>query len=101
MSEEEIINEIKEKVDTIKNLCTDDCINKDLVIKPLEQAIEGLLDLYNKEKEKNEKYKKSNKLYYIHKDKIREIIERLRKQHKNIFDAQMLYKELLGEKINY
>ena len=51
--EEKTIKTIKEKLEIIKSLCTDDCINKSVVIEPLEYAIKGLLDLYNKEKEKN------------------------------------------------
>ncbi len=57
MSEEEIIKTINVNLDKIKSLCTDDCINKTVVIEPLEYALKCLLDLYNKEKEKNKKLK--------------------------------------------
>lgn len=51
MSEDEIIKTINVNLDKIKSLCTDDCINKTVVIDPLEYAIKDLLDLYKKEKE--------------------------------------------------
>lgn len=39
----EDIKIIQEKMDIIESLCTDDCINKSVVIRPLKQAIENLI----------------------------------------------------------
>ena len=73
MTEEEII-EIIEKELSYFRCCEDDIKFKD--------AIRGLIDLYNKEKEKKESYKKDLKLLveeidikYISKDKIKEKIK--------------------------
>ena len=74
MSEEEIIKTINVNLDKIKSLCTDDCINKTVVIDPLEYAIKGLLDLYNKEKEKNEKLLDEAMVTYFDDEEIKKSI---------------------------
>ena len=118
MSEDELIKTIKEKTDIIKSLCTDDCINKSVVIEPLEYSIQGLLDLYKQEKEKNKRNKKimidkldklkngvrndfpitlgkqqplweDNYTNYISKDKIRTKIKELEK----LIETNSLYEE--------
>ena len=76
MSEEEIIKIIKKELTFFR--CTADDIK-------FKDAIKGLLDLYNKEKEKNKELEEENKILtkqlnsafdrgFIHKDKIREIL---------------------------
>ena len=112
MSEEEIIYNCKKRIEKLK---LDYAItNYDL------QAIQGLLDLYEKEKQEKEKFKKAlekritycNELeknlfencskYVISKDKIRDLIKELEKQDKEIrFSKNYLIipvlKELLEE----
>lgn len=40
---EEDIKTIQEKMNTIESLCTDDCINKSVVVEPLKYAIKNLI----------------------------------------------------------
>lgn len=83
MSEEEIMDIIKDFLE-LREIHSSDTIKSYLSI--YKEAIQSLLDLYNKEKEKNkelEKYKTKHSLikkHYISKDKIKEIIEELEQQ---------------------
>lgn len=49
------IDILEEKIKIIESLCTDDCINKETVIKPLKYAISTLI-AENKELKENKKY---------------------------------------------
>ena len=52
---EEDIKILEEKIKIIESLCTDDCINKSTVIKPLKYALENLLTRYKQLEKENEK----------------------------------------------
>ena len=61
---EEDIKILEEKIKIIESLCTDDCINKSTVIKPLKYALENLLTRYKQLEEENKRknvVKRSNK----------------------------------------
>lgn len=86
MSENEIIYQIKDLIKDRESYFTstdeeDDIFRKD------KQALEGIIDLYNEEKEKNASLKKQIKLMqsinitenFIEKSKIREKIESIKK----------------------
>lgn len=84
LSEEEIIKKIKRYIN-----------GKDTMKETLVRAIQGLLDLYNKEKEKNKKLKEKCKELIkekqelttileddvIHKNKIKEKLEEINKEY--------------------
>lgn len=69
---EEDIKIIKEKLSIIESLCTDDCINKSVVIEPLKYNIENLIKVI--------KYIKKDKIQqdYIPKSIIKARIEKLK-----------------------
>lgn len=83
--------------------------NNETIRKVLKQAIQGILDLYNKEKEKNKelkrKYENAKDMYiikdneiqieYISKDKIKEILTKHGGSH---FIAKSDIEELLEER---
>ena len=124
---EEDIKIVKEKLKTIESLCTDDCINKSVVIEPLKYAIENILGrLEQLEKEKAElermlrhRIKYSQELekdlfegcsnYVVPKSVIEEKIEELEKKIDKMHPASdcvliedyenkiEVLKELLGE----
>lgn len=64
------IDILEEKLKIIESLCTDDCINKETVIKPLKQAIENLIAENKELKEKNKELQKYMKEYLIPKSTI-------------------------------
>ena len=83
MSEEEIIQTLENRLKSWNNI-KEDCKNSELsnVIDQIEkdnQATQGLLDLYNKQKEEIEDYKYMIEINYISKDKIRDKIKKLEK----------------------
>lgn len=110
MSEEEIIKMLKEYS------ATNPFQKSMFYVSNLHEAIQGLLDLYNKEKEKNkildnmllvnkEQYEFiKNKDNYISKDKIKQCIEKLEIEKKFYFEKQViqgridLLQELLEER---
>ena len=55
MEEDKDIKILEEKIKIIESLCTDDCINKSTVIKPLKYALENLLTRYKQLEKENEK----------------------------------------------
>ena len=55
MTEEEIINKVKELIEDYKSYFDKELLNNTI------KAIQGLLDLYNKEKEKNKKVEEKRK----------------------------------------
>jgi hypothetical protein len=115
MSEEEIIKTININLDKIKSLCTDDCINKTVVINPLEYTLKCLLDLYNKEKGKRKdledrlfiEIEKNNNILIETlniKDKIREKIKYYEQKKKDLLElpddcAKMIASEDCDEKL--
>lgn len=103
MTEEE-----NKAIETLQYLCSDDCINKDI--------IKIIVNLIEKLKKENEEYKllnanieKANRIIegkeeYISKDKIREKLEILENQKENYKEQPLIYmllknqyKELLEE----
>ena len=120
MSEEEIIEEVEKELKLAKNI-------DDVATTIRNEYIEGLLDLYNKEKEKNKEllqdrknyaeeyihnnpwiYKQLNELYvfktdvekdYISKDKIKDKIEEYRYLMRNPKEAKH-YVAWYGRKID-
>lgn len=80
MSEEKLINKIKEIIEVDKNAKIISSIYEEVFLR---DYLQGLLDLYNKEKEKNEILEDTlnNSIdirkYWISKDKIREKIKEL------------------------
>lgn len=70
MSEEEIIDTIKDFLELREIHSSDDTRKSYLSI--YKEAIQGLLDLYNKEKKKNAKLKKDKQILYGVIDEIKE-----------------------------
>ena len=109
MSEEEAIKILENKVEKSKKIEIRNNPMLDIVYEIITEnrAIETILDLYNKEKEKNKKYQgiengttiifKSKakyvredriEKYYINKNKIREKIKDLKKEQEEYKDSQ-------------
>lgn len=112
MSEEEITKILQELIDMVKEYGFDYTVEEAVVINKNEyNAIQGLLDLYNKEKEKNTELQNYMKEYlipkstinllYISKDKIREKIKEydgLKEMDMQAYEEQIRpLKELLEE----
>lgn len=115
MSEEEIVNKIKEKLDFYK-LPEEEQLESELFGEGMPiDLIQGLLDLYNKEKEKNEKlewkYKKLEHKYkrlrcdynFTHELQRRDmihkcqIIRKIKELSNGTYDAKIILQELLEE----
>lgn len=94
--------DIKRKLEFLKNVCTDDCVNKSFVVDPIINYIEKLEEQFKKAIEYRQLLEQdlfeNNSNYVISKDKIREKIDEL-----NISDgledniAIAYLKELLEE----
>lgn len=117
MSEEEIKDIIKDFLELREIHSTDGLRKSYLSI--YKEAIQGLLDLYNKEKEKNEELKMKllekdfhidglkedrriaieeiQEQYFISKDKIKEKIEEIKRNDYSSYDASICLQELLDE----
>ena len=63
---------LKEKIKIIESLCTDDCINKSTVIKPLKYALENLIARYKQLEKENKTLK--NFTSYIFNEDVAEFI---------------------------
>lgn len=75
------INILEEKIKIIESLCTDDCINKETVIKPLKYAISNIIS-ENKELKENS----------IPKSKVEAKIEEV---SNGTYDAKIVLQSLL------
>lgn len=104
------IDILEEKIKIIESLCTDDCINKETVIKPLKYAIETLIaenkELKEKIKEINEEYNAEQKHEMentIPKSKVEEVIKEYKKKGNlvgipHLYGAEIeLLQSLLGK----
>ena len=102
---EEDIKILEEKIKIIESLCTDDCINKSTVIKPLKYALENLLTRYKQLEEENKskqkayddcycEYKHYKQFDSIPKSKVKEKIEEL---EDGTYDAKIILQQLLED----
>lgn len=89
------IDILEEKIKIIESLCTDDCINKETVIKPLKQAISNIIAENKELKEENEGLKtKLDTLIEKYKDlkeMLKHRIEYTNKLEKDLFQNASNY----------
>ena len=92
---EEDIKIVKEKIEIIENLCTDDCINKSTVIEPLKYALENLLKRY---KELEEENKSSKETINILTNKLEKVVDENEELKKQLEEKDMQHElELIGK----
>ena len=91
------IDILEEKIKIIESLCTDDCINKETVIKPFKYAISNLISENKELKEKNNELEVINKIQeyrisvidereLISKSKVKEEIDGKFKEAKGLYE---------------